>query len=67
MPADLLTVTENAKQFLAKSGHLFPLLEKAELDENKKQWRLTFNVGISQPRPKTVIVESSTGTVVGFE
>ncbi len=67
MPADLLTVTENAKQFLVKSGYLFTMLEKAELDENKEQWRLTFNVAITEPKLKTVIIESSTGRVVGFE
>ncbi len=67
MPADLLTVTENAKQFLAKSGYSFVRLEKAELYEDKKQWRLIFDVGIASVIPKTVIVESSTGTVVGFE
>ncbi len=64
---ELLTVTEKAQEFLAKSGYSFAWLEKAELDKSKDQWRLIYNVSLTGERTKTVTVDNSTGKVVGFE
>ena len=42
MPTELLSVTEAAKDFLAKSGYSFVRLEKADLNDAKHEWVLTF-------------------------
>lgn len=67
MPRTLVNVTEVARDFLAKSGYVFPQLEKAEFEQGKQQWGLTFNVGIGQVRLKKVVVDETSGQVVAFE
>ncbi len=62
-----MTVAEIAKQFIVKSGHSFARLEKADLDISSGQWRLIFDVGVTTVIKKTVVVDNSTGKVVGFE
>jgi Archaeal PaREP1/PaREP8 family len=50
-----------AKDFLAKSGYNFPQLEKADFDQGKQQWALTFNVSLGPAKLKTVVVDEPTG------
>jgi hypothetical protein len=52
MPRTLVSATESARDFLAKSGYAFPQLEKVAFDQTKQQWTLTFNVGLGQPKLK---------------
>lgn len=42
-------------------------LTEATLDPHGDRWRLTFNVGILYEANKTVVVDNSTGKVVGFD
>lgn len=67
MPAELLSITERAKEFLQKSGHVFPRLEKSSFDKDSKQWRLVFDVGLAQKALKTVIIDDSSGKVLSIE
>lgn len=67
MPADLLPATEAAKEFLAKSGYPFARLDKAELKDIQRQWRLVFDVGVAKPLLKTVVLDSESGKVIGVE
>lgn len=67
MPKALIDVTEVAQEFLRTSGYLFSYLDKIQLDSQKQQWILVFNVGVAAPKSKTVIVDDNTGKVVGFE
>jgi hypothetical protein len=67
VPTELLSVTEAAKDFLAKSGYSFVRLEKAVLDSAKNEWVLTFDVGLAYPKLKHVRVDVGTGTVTAFE
>jgi hypothetical protein len=67
MPRTLVSTTEAARDFLVKSGYLFPQLEKVDFDQSKQQWALTFNVGIGQPKLKKVVVDETSGQVVAFE
>ena len=67
MPIELVTVAEIAKEFIVKSGYSFARLEKADLDISSGQWRLIFDVGVTTVIKKTVVVDNSTGKVVGFE
>jgi hypothetical protein len=63
----LVNVTEVARDFLAKSGYVFPQLEKADCDQGKQQWALTFNVSLGPAKLKKVVVDEATGQVVVFE
>lgn len=67
MPTELLSVTEAAKAFLEKSGHVFVRLEKTDLDRAKNEWVLTFDVGITSTKLKKVHVNVETGKVVAVE
>lgn len=67
MPRTLVSATESARDFLAKSGYAFPQLEKVDFDQTKQQWTLTFNVGLGQPKLKKVVVDEASGQVVAFE
>ncbi len=67
MPIELVSVTETAKEFLAKSGYLFVQLQKADFDAAKKQWNLVFNVGFTAEKLKKVVIDDTTGKVVAFE
>lgn len=67
MQRDLLTVTEIAKEYVAKAGHAFHKLEKAQPDETQQSWRLTFAVGVYGQEKKTVIIDDRTGKVIAFE
>lgn len=67
MPSELLSVTERAKEFLGKSGHVFPRLEKSTFDKDAKQWRLVFNVGLGQKELKTVVIDDASGKVLSIE
>ena len=67
MPMELVTVTEIAKDFLIKSENLFARLERGDFDKSKGQWVLTFDVGLTTPKIKKVIVDDSTKKVIAFE
>jgi len=62
-----VTVAEIARHFIVNSGYSFARLEKADLDISSGQWRLIFDVGVTTVIKKTVVVDNSTGKVVGFE
>jgi hypothetical protein len=64
---DLISVTEIARDFLLKSGNIFSQLEKTEFDEGKKQWILTYNVGLSAQKLQKVVIDDATGKVLSFE
>jgi hypothetical protein len=64
---ELLSVTEAAREFLAKSGYSFFRLQKAELDVAKNEWNLVYDVGISVEKIKKVVIDDATGKVVKFE
>ena len=66
MPVDLLTVTEAAKEFLQKGGHIFVALQSAAFDQPNRQWILQFDVGLSKPQRKRVILDDS-GKVLSLE
>jgi hypothetical protein len=67
MPKTLIDVTEAAQEFLKTSGYVFTYLDKIQLDSDKRQWNLTFNVGVATPKTKTVVVDDESGKVVAFE
>jgi hypothetical protein len=67
MPKELIDVTEAARDFLTKSGYFLAQIEKTEFDAGKKQWILTFNVGLSAVKLKKVVVDDATGKVVAIE
>lgn len=64
---DLLSVSEVAKDFLSKSGYMFARLEKSAFDAEHDAWRLTFDVGITLQKFKTVSVDAKSMRVVAFE
>jgi hypothetical protein len=66
LTADLLTVTETAKDFLQKAGHNFPTLQSAIFDQPGNRWVLQFDIGLTNPKPKKVILDPS-GKVMSFE
>ena len=66
MSVDLPTVTESAKQFLLKAGHIFSTLQSAEFDKSAKHWTLVFDVGLTNPKPKKVILDEL-GKVISLE
>ena len=66
MPVDLLTVTDSAKEFLMKAGHMFPTLQTAGFDQSKKHWVLIFDVGLTNPKPKRITLDES-GKVISIE
>jgi len=67
MPVELVSATETARDFLTRSGYAFFQLQDADFDAAKNQWSLTFDVGVAVTKLKKVVVDSSTGKVVGFE
>lgn len=67
MPTELLSVTEKAREFLAKSGYAFAQLQKAEFDAVKNQWNLFYDVRITREKNKKVVIDDITGNVVRFE
>jgi len=67
VPKELIDVTEAARDFLTKSGYFFFQLDKTDFDASKKQWILTFNVGLAVVKLKKVIVDDATGKVVAIE
>ncbi len=67
MPKELIDVTEAARDFLTKSGYFFAQLEKTDFDSGKKQWILTFNVGLAAAKLKKVVIDDATGKVVAIE
>jgi hypothetical protein len=67
VPAELLSVTETAREFLTKSAYSFFKLQKAEFDAVKNRWNLTFDVGITVEKTKKVVVDDATRKVVEFE
>ena len=67
VPTELLSVTEAARDFLAKSGYSFVRLEKADLNDAKHEWVLTFDVGLAAPKLKQVRIDANTGKVTAFE
>jgi len=46
---------------------VFFQLQKADFDAGKNQWKLTYDVGLSAVKLKTVVIDGATGKVVGFE
>lgn len=67
MPKELIDVTEAARDFLMKSGYFLAQIEKTEFDADKKQWILTFNVGLGAAKLKKVVVDDATGKVVSID
>jgi len=67
VPKELVDVTEVGREFLIKSGYFFAQLEKTDFDASKKQWVLTFNVGLAVGKLKKVVVDDTTGKVVAIE
>jgi hypothetical protein len=67
VPTELINVTETARDFLTKSGYVFFQLQKADFDAGKNQWKLTYDVGLSAVKLKTVVIDGATGKVVAFE
>ena len=67
VPTELLSVTEAAREFLAKSGYVFSQLQKAEFDAAKHQWNLVYDVGFTVEKIKKVVIDDATGKVVQFE
>jgi hypothetical protein len=67
MSQALIDCTEAAQDFLRKSGYVFAQLDKIDLDKDKQQWILVFNVGVATPESKKVVVDDATGKVVWFE
>ena len=67
MPSELLSVTERAKEFLEKSGHVFPRLEKSSFDKDTKQWSLVFDVGLGRKVLKTIVIDDASGKVLSIE
>jgi hypothetical protein len=67
MPRELIDLAEAGRDFLTKSGYLFARLEKTDFDASKKQWVLTFDVGLSGVKLKKVVVDDATGKVVAIE
>ena len=67
MPKELIDVAEVARDFLMKSGYFLAQIEKTEFDADKKQWVLTFNVGLGAVKLKKVVVDDATGKVVSVE
>ncbi len=67
MPAELHSLAESAREFLAKFGYVFVRLESANFDAANDKWNLVFDVGVAKPVLKKVIIDGTTGKVVGFE
>ena len=66
MAAELMSLTETAREFLAKSGYLFVQLQSANLDPANNQWTLVFDVGFNTVNLKKVVIDGATGKVVAL-
>jgi hypothetical protein len=67
VPTELMSATEMAREYLAKSGYPFAQLHKADLDTQKRQWILVFDVSLAGTKLKRVVIDDTTGKVVAFE
>lgn len=67
MPTELLSVAETASQFLTLAGYVFFKLQRADFDIAKRQWTLTYDVGVTSEKVKKVVIDDPSGKVVQFE
>jgi hypothetical protein len=67
MPTELLSVTETARQFPTQAGYVFFKLQRADFDAAKRQWNLTYDVGVTSEKVKKVVIDDPSGKVVEFE
>lgn len=66
LATDLLSITDSARDFLVKAGHVYFVLQNADYDSTQKRWILKFDVGITKPFQKIVTLDES-GKVLSFE
>ena len=67
MPKELIDLAETGRDFLTRTGYFYARLEKTDFDAGKKQWILTFDVGLAAVKLKKVLIDDATGKVVAIE